>query len=74
MMAQIIWVYILVLDKEVIEYYISIHIIKNIAVGNMKLSLWMYFGIAIMKREIGDSEQELQELDKNVHKILKNSM
>ena len=65
MMAQIIWVCISVLEEEVIESYISIHIMQNIAVGNMKLRLWAYFGTPITKRETGDLEQELQELDKN---------
>ena len=68
-MAQIIWVCISVLEEVVIEYYISIHIMQNIAVGNMKLRLWAYFGTPITNWEIGDSEQELQELDKkNVHR------
>ena len=67
MMAQIIWVCISVLEEEVIESYISIHIMQNIAVGNMKLRLWAYFGTPIMNWEIGDSEQELQELDKKMY-------
>ena len=67
MMAQIIWVCISVLEEEVIESYISIHIMQNIAVGNMKLRLWAYFGTPITNWEIGDSEQELQELDKKMY-------